>query len=455
MLAGLPSAGLEDLARGNPKTLQRLGRVVADYCRILHPTSLEPLNLRTSYTQIPSRPGERLGLHALVAASGHAHALPPTACSTSESKSDSEVETGRRAELPSANEGENVTFASVLRLDDLPVGERFDFWWQAVAQSVVSVDAASEHSENYWAEMHLLDLGTTQLSRVRCVSFVARRGTHHIRRSDAGLYQLSLTLSGRSGIQQGDREACLSPTDFVLYDTSRTFRAWSIGEAPRTSSAIPANVSDGMVLQFPHDALPLRGSLVEPLLGVRLSGRDGFGALLNGLLRQLTGQPAWSASDLTRLNTIVLDLVTALLAQRAGEHTTAFQKDPQGILVLRIKAFIEERLGDRDLSPSTIAAAHHISLRYLHKLFQDRELTVAGWIRERRLERCRRDLADPVMDHLPIGAIGARWGFPSHAHFTRTFHRAYGTSPSTYRALFRNHGTSRPPGAEPAAGRGR
>ncbi len=39
------------------------------------------------------------------------------------------------------------------------------------------------------------------------------------------------------------------------------------------------------------------------------------------------------------------------------------------------------------LSPAAVAAAHHISLRSLHQLFHDEGLTVAGWIRQRRLER--------------------------------------------------------------------
>ncbi|MGV9310386.1 helix-turn-helix domain-containing protein [Nonomuraea sp. NPDC003727] len=341
-------------------------------------------------------------------------------------------------------EGEMVAVTSVLSLDGVPVRERFDFWWQAVAQSVVSVDAASDQAENYWAEMHMLDLGMAQLSRVRCVSFGARRGIDHIRRSDVGLYQLSLTLSGRSGIEQGGREAALAPADFVLYDTSRAFRAWTVGDAPKCDSScgIPANVADGIILRFPHEALPLQNSMVAPLLGVRLRGDDGFGALLSGILRQAIRQSTWSPSDLLRLTTIVLDLVSALLAHHIDEDVTAYQNDPQRVLFLRIKAFIEENLADPELSPSTIAAAHHISLRHLHKIFQNADLTVAGWIRERRLERCRRGLTDPMMDRLSIGAIAARWGFPSHAHFTRIFHHTYGTSPSRYRALHRGHGNA-------------
>jgi AraC-like DNA-binding protein len=40
-------------------------------------------------------------------------------------------------------------------------------------------------------------------------------------------------------------------------------------------------------------------------------------------------------------------------------------------------AFIWENLGDPNLTPGAIAAAHHISLRYLHKLFHAEGQTVA------------------------------------------------------------------------------
>ena len=54
-------------------------------------------------------------------------------------------------------------------------------------------------------------------------------------------------------------------------------------------------------------------------------------------------------------------------------------------------AFVEQHLGDADLTPAAVAAAHHVSLRQLHRLFETQETTVAAWIRHRRLERCRRD----------------------------------------------------------------
>jgi hypothetical protein len=65
-------------------------------------------------------------------------------------------------------------------------------------------------------------------------------------------------------------------------------------------------------------------------------------------------------------------------------------------VLLRIHAFIEQHLGDADLTPGLVAAAHYISVRYLYRLFEAQGTTVATWIRHRRLEGCRKDLADPA-----------------------------------------------------------
>ncbi|MFD4603315.1 helix-turn-helix domain-containing protein [Streptomyces sp. NPDC058464] len=62
-------------------------------------------------------------------------------------------------------------------------------------------------------------------------------------------------------------------------------------------------------------------------------------------------------------------------------------------------------------------------------------ITVSGRIRKHRLARCRHGLADPALDHLPVGAVGARGGFPDPAHFSHACKAAYGMSPRTVRAV--------------------
>ena len=127
------------------------------------------------------------------------------------------------------------------------------------------------------------------------------------------------------------------------------------------------------------------------------------------------------------------DLVTVFLAHHLDAADAVSPESRQQALMVGIHSFIEHHLGDPQLSPAVVAAADHISVRYLHRLFQQQGSTVSGQIRQRRLERCRRDLAEPALSALPVHAVGARWGFRHAADFSRAFRVAYGMPPGEYR----------------------
>lgn len=105
-------------------------------------------------------------------------------------------------------------------------------------------------------------------------------------------------------------------------------------------------------------------------------------------------------------------------------------------LTIRAKSFIDTYHADPRLSTSMVAAAHHISTRYLQKLFADTGTTVTGWINERRLERCRHDLEDISLMRDSIGELCARHGYIDSAYFSRLFKQRYGLSPRAFRAQF-------------------
>jgi len=63
---------------------------------------------------------------------------------------------------------------------------------------------------------------------------------------------------------------------------------------------------------------------------------------------------------------------------------------------MQAKAHIDHHLHDPTLCPASVAAALHVSLRTLYRAFDEQDQPAAAWIRQRRLERCRRDLIDPA-----------------------------------------------------------
>jgi AraC-like DNA-binding protein len=122
-----------------------------------------------------------------------------------------------------------------------------------------------------------------------------------------------------------------------------------------------------------------------------------------------------------------------MLAGRLDRATTVAPATRRRALLATLQAFIDSHLADPELSPSTIAAAHHISLRYLHRLFEGQGTTVAERIKNRRLANCRQDLLDPSLAALPVNAIASRWGFIDPARFSRAFRDTYGQPPGEYR----------------------
>lgn len=172
----------------------------------------------------------------------------------------------------------------------------------------------------------------------------------------------------------------------------------------------------------------------QRLVARPVDGRSGFGGLLaQFLIAMASDSNTYKPEDLPRLSTIAYDLMAALVAHHLETEAALPEDSRTRTLLLRIERFITEYLHDPDLTPGSIAVAHHISVGYLHRLFSSRDTTVAAWIRRQRLEHARRDLTDTALAGVPIHQIAARWGFKDHATFTRAFRTAYGAAPKDCR----------------------
>ena len=130
----------------------------------------------------------------------------------------------------------------------------------------------------------------------------------------------------------------------------------------------------------------------------------------------------------------VVDLVGSLCATVMTDDD-GLHAHSRAELMLRLRAYIDAHLGEPDLTPTRIAAAHFISKRYLHRLFEAEGVSVSRWIRERRLERCRAALVDPRCREETVASVGMRCGLTDAAHFSRLFRETYGCTPSEFRRL--------------------
>ncbi|MFI5957461.1 helix-turn-helix domain-containing protein [Cryptosporangium sp. NPDC051539] len=229
---------------------------------------------------------------------------------------------------------------------------------------------------------------------------------------------VKIMTRGRTRIEQGRGDAELGPADLVLLDPTRTVRFESTASAHVT-------------ILVPRRELRIRPAQVDRLVGVRIDGGQGPGALVSALARDAARSvTGFRPGEAVRSAAAVVELIAVALEARLDDERPA----PDERLRDRIAGYIESRLADPDLSPPGIAAAHHISVRRLHKLFEDQPLTVAALIRRRRLERCRSEL---TVSGRTVTAVAARWGFTDPTHFSRLFKTTYGY---TARALMTSNG---------------
>jgi AraC-like DNA-binding protein len=328
---------------------------------------------------------------------------------------------------PGRYRGHNMVTLINISTSDRPSKERFGYWQDVLSQMLAPVKLRSDDPAGFRASASMFSLGEVQVSRVISSSTELYRTPQLVRQSDPEAYQVTLTLRGRGGVEQSRHGAGLSDRDLVIYDTSRPFYGWARAvDGP----------AEGVMLVLPRSALPLPDDKVRQLIATRLRGDTGVGALLSNFATGLLASPeSYTETDEFRLSTILVDLLAVVLAHHLDEAQRVPVDSRERALLTSICAFIEQRLGHPDLTPTSIAAAHHISLRYLHKLFHQHRsgTTVAAWVRQRRLERCRRDLADPALRHVSVQQVVAHWGFADGNHFSRAFKAAYGIPPTAYR----------------------
>ncbi|MDI5964476.1 helix-turn-helix domain-containing protein [Streptomyces sp. SL13] len=320
---------------------------------------------------------------------------------------------------------------TVFRSEDLAVADRFDAWRACMNDTHAPLDLSSDHAADFRAHQRLIRLGEASVWPATFQQLIFRRTPKLIRQSDPEVYHLSLLVKGEARVSWGRQGAAYSAYDFHTNDSGRPYEIWT-GAQPITSVGV----------EVPKALLPLPRNKAGQVLGRRMSGREGIGALLAQFLAQMAADTsAYRPADGPRLGLVLTDLVTALFAHTLDADSSLPPETRTRTLTLRIKSFIRRHLHDPELTPAGIAAAHHISRSYLHRLFQAEDTTVSAYVRHQRLEAARRDLVDPALRTTPVHVIAARWGFPRAADFSRAFRAAYGSTPTSHRHQAPHPGT--------------
>lgn len=311
--------------------------------------------------------------------------------------------------------------AEAVSTDGLGGREAEDFWRTSMSETFVAVDIDAVADQPFHGGIESSWMGPMMLGRVRSTAQRIRRTQRLVNGAAAEYFQVAVVNSGVAHVEQAGRQAILYPGDVVAYDTDRPFD-WSFDRD-----------WDVSVFTLPMGAMASQVDERRQFTARRADGRDPLTGLTSRFLLDLARtSESVSPALAERLTTHTSDLLVTLFSGGLAESDVV-QGAAQRSLLTRIKDHIDQNLANPRLGPQEIAAAANISTRYLHRIFEPEGRSVTQYVRDLRLERCRRDITSPAHVGRSIADIAFGHGFGDLSGFNRAFKAQFGVRPSELR----------------------
>lgn len=298
---------------------------------------------------------------------------------------------------------------------------RAGFWSEVTSRVFTQLQMKPAYPADFNAELCSTTLGQKSIAQVISSPTSIGHSKFCAERIDQRVFLVHLQARGESVNRQNGREAILKSGDFTLCDSARPY------------SLHFDSINDMIVLRIP--AAELRERIVQPELFTarRIPGDHGAGAVVSQTLQNLWHQcmNGLESSIAERLLTNSLDLLVTALT--LGENTFVSHGALRNATSMRVRYYVEDHLREFDLRASNIAAAVGISLRYVHRLFEDDGETLGEFIQRRRLECCALVLKDPAQYNRSVTEIAFAFGFCDPSFFCRSFKKKFAMTPRDYR----------------------
>jgi AraC-like DNA-binding protein len=289
------------------------------------------------------------------------------------------------------------------------------YWVETVCDRFLDLEIDSPVRDRFHASLDQIDLGPVTANLFEADTQRVRRTTAKIARMRSPMFLLMQLRSGRVRFQQLGRDVQLGPGECVFIDGTEPYDL----ECPQTTRAL--------TLRLPADWL--RGWLAQPERHtVRVFSTGGWSSALCAAVGSLDVSVC---DSLAVPHDAIADSIATLLKLALGPEAEPAR---QPILLNRLMRTLQNRFHEADLSPRSVAAEHHISMRSVHYAFANAHTTFVERLMRLRLERARQMLSDLQLFELPVAEVAARCGFADPSHFARRFRRQFGRSPLQFRA---------------------
>lgn len=317
------------------------------------------------------------------------------------------------------------TGARVWDTTEVGSGEGFDYYHGAICQAFSHLLPIAEATtrRHFSATVASVPVGGGFINFVQSTSHLVVRTEQEIARGDVDWYYLNYSSGGCCIIDQNDGTATIQAGDVGLFS----------GAAPFTLEHRRRPQLSVVSFMIPRQALHDRLGGAEVCKPRVVSDHPVFGALVRETARTIAekaaGIPAQALPGLfeTLIDFAALTLSPHADAERSGPRSRA--------LFLALRAHADRHFRDSTFDVARLAAAHGVSVRYVHKLFEAHGCgeSFGDFIAQRRLQWAADRLRSVTSERDAITDIAYEAGFSDLTQFYRAFRRRFGCAPGAFR----------------------
>jgi AraC-like DNA-binding protein len=309
----------------------------------------------------------------------------------------------------------------VFTTEDLEPSKRYAAWQGAICDVYVHVDVNAEERSDYHGFIREARFGPVTMTDVLVSEQRITRRERHIAKLDKDCYYVQMIQQGRVNVLQAGQTLLAHPGAGTIFSASEAYDLECIGKVRSLYLEIPRKEFSS---RFSENCMPVAATMT--------TGR-GLGRIAAEFCSTLASEGSHLEESVrTRLGDELMD-VLALALDMGDKDDFCEDATARKARLRSVKAWIEERLADPDLSLEKIARSNGVSLRHLHYLFRLTDSSASEWILDRRLLRCHDALLRPELRSLSVTEVAYRFGFRSSSHFSTVFRRRFGHSPSELR----------------------
>ena len=236
--------------------------------------------------------------------------------------------------------------------------------------------------------------------------------------SDCDSILLTFPLNGSVCFQQQNRELVCHPGQFFIQLSHQSYQFYH-------SQAVKLQV-----LKVPINKLITHQRLVEQYFAKNISSEQGSGRLLNHQISHtlhLATNFELSLLESQLLEQQLLDLIVHTLHRPILSLADSQVSTIKAAHLQRIENFIHLHLANPKISPKLVSQACHISVRYIHLLFQNLPYTFAEWVKLIRLTVANKILMKG--NYSSVADVGYQVGFTDQSYFSRIYKQQFGYPP--------------------------